>query len=57
MAYTNYPNGLTSFGIPLVGSGMIPTSPGKILFVNYTTGSDANRGTDMSKPLKKAATA
>jgi hypothetical protein len=55
MGYTNFPNGLTSFGIPLVGSGMIPTSPGKIFFVNYGTGSDANRGTDMSKPLKTVA--
>ncbi len=52
MGFTNFPNGLTSFGIPLFGGGMIPTSPGKVFFVNYTTGSDANRGTDISKPLK-----
>lgn len=52
MPFTNFPNGLTSFGIPLLGGGMIPTSPGKIYFVNYGTGSDANRGTDISKPLK-----
>ena len=52
MAYTNYPNGMTSFGIPLVGSGIVPTSPGKIFFVNYGTGSDGNRGDSMDRPLK-----
>lgn len=52
MAYTNFPNGLTSFGIPVIGGGMIPTSPGKVLFVDYTTGSDGNKGTDIRRPLK-----
>ncbi len=52
MGYTNYPNGLTSFGVPLIGGGMIPTSPGKIYFVNYGTGSDANPGTNINKPLQ-----
>jgi hypothetical protein len=52
MGFTNYPNGLTSFGIPLFGGGTIPTSPGTVYFVNYGTGSDANRGTDIAKPLK-----
>jgi len=52
MALTNYPNGISSFGIPLVGGGMIPTSPGKIFFVNYGTGSDGNSGTSMTRPFK-----
>jgi hypothetical protein len=52
MGFTNYPNGLTSFGIPLFGGGTIPTSPGRVFFVNYGTGSDANPGTNISKPLK-----
>lgn len=52
MGYTNFPDGLTSFGIPLLGGGIIPTSPGKIFFVNYGTGSDGNRGTDINRPLK-----
>ncbi len=50
--YTNYPGGLTSMGIPLLGSGIIPTSPGKIYFVDYGNGSDGNRGTSMGAPLK-----
>lgn len=43
MGYTNFPDGLTSFGIPL------PTSPdisffGRVWFVNTVTGSDGNKG-------------
>lgn len=49
---TNYPNGVSSFGVPLIGGGMIPTSPGKIFFVNYGTGGDGNSGTDIGAPLK-----
>lgn len=52
MVMTNFPNGVTSFGIPLVGGGMIPTSPGKVFFVNYGTGSDGNSGTDIESPFK-----
>lgn len=52
MGTTNFPNGVSSFGIPLVGGGIIPTSPGRIYFVNYGTGSDGNRGDSMAAPLK-----
>jgi hypothetical protein len=52
MGFTNFPNGLTSFGIPLLGGGMIPTSAGTIYFVDYGNGSDANPGTNINKPLK-----
>ncbi len=52
MALTNYPNGLSSFGIPLTGGGIIPTSFGNIFFVNYGTGSDGNRGTSPTAPLQ-----
>src|SRR5581483_5069944 len=42
MAYTNFPNGITSFGIPMVGGvGGIPLT-GNWWFVNATTGSDGN---------------
>lgn len=35
MSFTNFPNGLTSFGIPLMGgSYSIPTRNGKVLFVD-----------------------
>lgn len=43
MGYTNYPNGLTSFGIPLPTSGDISYF-GKVWFVNTVTGSDGNKG-------------
>src|SRR3990167_10972717 len=51
---TNYPFGISSFGIPLVGSAphlSIPTASGKILFVDGVNGSDGNLGTDLSAPL------
>lgn len=43
MGYTNFPNGLTSFGIPLPTSGDISFF-GKVWFVNTVTGSDGNKG-------------
>lgn len=45
MAYTNFPNGVTSFGIPLVGGvGGIPFT-GQWYFVDAVNGSDGNEGT------------
>ena len=43
MSLTNFPNGVTSFGIPLVGN--VPTSVyGNNLFVDTERGSDGNKG-------------
>ena len=39
MGLTNFPNGISSMGIPLMGSG-IPATPGKVMFVDYGNGSD-----------------
>jgi len=51
MALTNFPNGLTSFGVPLVGGiGGIPLT-GTWFFVNPATGSDANDGLSPETPL------
>lgn len=51
MALTNFPNGLTSFGVPLVGGiGGIPLT-GTWFFVNPATGSDANDGLSPESPL------
>jgi hypothetical protein len=38
MPFTNFPNGLTSFGIPLLGGGQlsIPNRPNQIFFVDQT---------------------
>lgn len=50
-SFTNYPNGVTSFGIPLTGS--IPmvlgaSGSGKIWFVDPTNGDNANSGLNTS---------
>ena len=49
MALTNYPNGLSSFGIPLIGSGPILTT-GSVFFVSSVTGSNGNDGLSPSRP-------
>lgn len=54
MPLTNYPNGLTSFGIPVVGSGdgLIPvTFTGTYFYVSSVTGNAAYNGTDPSTPM------
>jgi len=56
MPYTNFPDGATSMGVPLVGGvGGIPLT-GNWWFVNETTGSDGNQGTADS-PLATLARA
>ncbi len=63
MTTTNFPNGITSYGIPVVGSGSgagasIPTSSGNYYFVCNRTGangSNGNEGTDMAAPLSTLA--
>lgn len=44
MSLTNFPNGVTSFGIPLVGGGSVPTDVGGYYFVDPVGGSDGNDG-------------
>jgi hypothetical protein len=43
MAYTNFPDGLTSFGVPLIGSGQLPIGS-NYLFVDSNSGSDGGDG-------------
>lgn len=60
MAYTNFPNGLTSFGVPLIGSGTLPITNGTYYFVCNragANGSNGNTGTDMEAPLATLAQA
>ena len=52
MGLTNFPNGITSFGIPTVGGGSIPITSGKYFFVNSDIGSDGNDGLSLETPLK-----
>ena len=49
MAITNFPNGVSSFGLPLVGSGPIFTT-GKVYFVSSVTGSNGNDGLSPDRP-------
>src|SRR5260370_1350706 len=50
MPLTNFPNGLTSFGIPVLGGASIPFT-GKYFFVDAVNGSDGNTGRSPSKAL------
>jgi hypothetical protein len=46
---TNFPNGVTSQGVPVIPS--IPLTTGTYLFVSSTSGSDGNSGRDKQHPL------
>lgn len=48
---TTFADGLYQFGGQPVGTGIPPTS-GNVYFVNYTTGSNAGSGKNMSQPWK-----
>lgn len=50
MGITNFPHGVSSFGIPVLGSGGDVTT-GNIYFVHSGTGSDGNNGTDKETPF------
>lgn len=50
MGLTNFPNGVASFGIPLVG-GLPFGKTSKCFYVAPNSGGDGHRGTNISKPL------
>ena len=52
MSLTNFPNGITSFGVPVIPGGIPFGRNSKAFFVDPVAGLDGNRGTDLSKPLK-----
>lgn len=59
MGYTNFPNGITSFGIPVLGGGGIPATSGNVIFVDYGDGDDgrsvkANSAQRAFKTIAKA---
>jgi len=56
MGYTNFPNGITSFGIPVLG-GMPISTFGKHWFVDTINGLDGNKGTSADRPFKTMAKA
>lgn len=51
MGLTNFPNGISSFGLPVAGN-WIPTTFGTVYFVNYDNGSDGNTGKEPKKAFK-----
>lgn len=51
MTLTNFPNGISSFGIPVMGGGGIPATTGSIFFVSSGIGSNSNDGGSPSSPL------
>lgn len=53
MSITNFPQGISSFGAPVVGS--LPVTFGKYIFVDADNGNDGNDGTSMDKPVKTIA--
>jgi len=51
MAITNFPAGVSSFGIPQMGNG-VPATFGDVYFVDYRNGSDGNDGKSKDSALK-----
>lgn len=58
MTLTNFPNGISSFGIPQMGNG-IPTTPGNVFWVDYGNGSDGvnTKANSINRPFKTVAKA
>jgi len=59
MSYTHFPNGITSFGVPVTGGAADSVILGTIWFVDTTNGSDGNSGllpTQAFKTIQKAIT-
>lgn len=52
MGLTNFPNGISSFGVPIMGNAGIPTTFGKVFFVDYDNGNDGNSGRAANKAFK-----
>jgi hypothetical protein len=50
MSLTNFPNGIASFGIPVMGSG-IPATLGDVYYVHSGTGNSSFAGTSPDNPL------
>ncbi len=58
MGLTNFPNGITSFGVPVLGSGAaVPATTGSYIFVDSNSGSNGNHGRDKDNPVADLASA
>lgn len=50
MSLTNFPNGITSFGVPVFGG--VPPTTGNVYFVDYRNGSDSDDGKTPGSAVK-----
>jgi hypothetical protein len=57
MSYTNFPKGITSFGMPVMGMPFGMKAESKIWFVDQEDGSDGNTGLEPSRAFKYISTA
>lgn len=59
MPLSHFPHGVSSFGIPQMGSSdvSVPNANGNVWFVDAAAGSDGNSGSDPSQALKTIAQA
>lgn len=51
MVYTNFPQGVTSLGVPVIGSGQLPITAGNYWFVSSVLGSAGNPGNEADLPF------
>jgi len=51
MSLTQFPNGVASYGVPVMGAGSIPSTTGKYIFVSSTTGSNGNDGSSAEQAV------
>lgn len=51
MPLSNFPGGVSSFGVPVMGNGFLPPTTGKYFFVDSNTGSNSNDGRSPDSPL------
>lgn len=51
MGLTNFPHGISSMGVPLIGTAGIPPFSGNYYFVDETNGADGNSGLSWDAPL------
>ena len=56
MPLTNFNNGVSSFGVPVLGGGL-PVTSGNYYFVDYGNGDDLQDGLSMDTPKKTVAAA
>lgn len=58
MGLTNFPHGITSFGVPVIGAGLdIPVTTGNYFYVSSGAGLSGNSGKSKDKPLATIAQA